>query len=377
MRREQYRVWDGGSDPVSRGLCVLVSPAGARSYRSTFYFPGSSAALSRHLGRVGEMSLDEAREQNRQDRANARKGIDPRTRTNTGEDFEATVKDYVKREQVGAKNNASAPNVERMILKECAEWKRRDPSSIRPQEVQSLLESTRDRAPYVANLLYARLATFFSWCARPAVGKVAASPMVGIGKPWNGEKRRTRDWFKGDRGDEMIKCIWAGAAKLEPVEGQHLKIGLILGKRKSALAEMLWEEIDKDWFWNAPEGSHNKRLHGVPLPSLAQRVLGKRKAKGLVFPDLRVNRAYDDRLKEAVGADDFFFHGLRHVAETKLGELKVLPHIRDCLFDHIPKRGSGVVYDHHEYEEEMLAALEQWSAHIERLVQPKGAALLR
>jgi hypothetical protein len=75
--------------------------------------------------------------------------------------------------------------------------------------------------------------------------------------------------------------------------------------------------------------------------------------------------------------DGFFFHGVRHLAETKLAELKIPPHIRDCLFDHIPKRGSGQGYDHHEYRDEMLAALELWAAHIERLVQPKGVALLR
>jgi Arm DNA-binding domain len=288
MRRKQYRVWDGGkgrgTDPVARGLCILVSPAGAKSYRSTYYFPGSPKAHSRHLGRVGEMSLGEARKQCREDRANASKGIDPKTNGGGGDEFEATVKDYVKREQVGAKGNVSAHKAERLLLKECAEWKRRPVGSIRPQEIQALLESTRDRAPYVANLLHSRLLTFFTWCARPAIGKVTTSPMVGIGKPWGGEQRRKRDWFRGDRADEVIKTMWDAAAKLSQVEGAYLKLAVITGKRKSALAEMQWEQIDKDWFWNAPEGTHNKRLHGVPLPALAQRVLGKRKDRGPVFP---------------------------------------------------------------------------------------------
>jgi integrase len=386
MRRKQYRVWDGGrgrgSDPVARGLCVLVSPAGAKSYRSTYYFPGSPKAHSRHLGRVGETALDKARQQCRADRTMASQGIDPRV--GQGSDaFEATVRDYIQREQIGARKNVKASEVERLLLRECAEWARRPVGSIRPPEIQALLERTRDRAPYVANALYARLVTFFKWCAKPAIGKLAISPMVGIDKPFHGQERRQRDWFKGSQADQAIRSIWAAAAKLDPVAQRYLKLALITGKRRTALACMRWEEIDDQWFWNAPGGTRNKRLHGAPLPVLAQHVLGKRKDKGYVFPGedagrIKVKRTkFEITLKQVVGIDGFFLHGVRHLAETKLAELKVDPHIRDLLFDHVPNRGSGKGYDHHQYRDEMLAALELWAAHIERLVQPQGAALLR
>jgi integrase len=384
MRRKQYRVWDGGkgrgADPVARGLYVLVSPAGAKSYRSTFYFPGSPKAHTRHLGRVGELSLEEARRQCREDRGKARRGVDPRTSAGGGGGFGAAVQDYVKREQVGVKGNVSASGVERMLLRECSEWLMRPVASITGREIQALLETTRERAPYVANLLHARLQTFFTWCARPGIGVVPTSPMTGIGKPFGGEKRRQRDWFRGDKADAVVKKLWS--AKLDPVELAYLKILIITGKRKSALANMQWTEIDVnqkgDWFWNAPEGARNKRLHGVPLPTLAQRIIGKRKNAGPVFPGLQAkSRDFDRRIKQAAGTEDFFLHGVRHLAETKLAELKVPPHIRDVLFDHMPKRGSGAGYDHHEYRDEMLAALELWAGHIERLVQPEGVALLR
>src|SRR5215212_1076598 len=70
-RPQQYMVWDSGTE-AARGRSILVSPAGAKSYRSTYYFPGSSKPHSRHLGRVGEMELDEARRLCRLDRGNAR-----------------------------------------------------------------------------------------------------------------------------------------------------------------------------------------------------------------------------------------------------------------------------------------------------------------
>ena len=50
---------------------------------------------------------------------------------------------------------------------------------------------------------------------------------------------------------------------------------------------MRWEEIDRDWFWDAPESDvENKRLHGVPLPKLARDVLGPRQTQGKVFGEI-------------------------------------------------------------------------------------------
>src|SRR6516225_4281617 len=59
---KQYLVWDSGTDG-QRGLCVLVSPKGAKSFRCCFYFDGSWKPHFMHLGRVDEgMTLEEARE---------------------------------------------------------------------------------------------------------------------------------------------------------------------------------------------------------------------------------------------------------------------------------------------------------------------------
>jgi hypothetical protein len=80
-----------------------------------------------------------------------------------------------------------------------------------------------------------------------------------------------------------------------------------------------------------------------------------------------------------IGVDDFLWHGVRYLVETKLGEdLDVPPHIRDMLFDHKPKRGAGTGYDKGKYRAQCLAALELWCAELERLVSPaEGVAVLR
>jgi hypothetical protein len=208
--------------------------------------------------------------------------------------------------------------------------------------------------------------------------------MLGIDKPNQNEKRREREWFKGKAGDAAIKTLWSAADKLGGVEGQYLKVLLLTGKRKTALAKMPWSQIDQNWFWDVPEPARktNKRLHSVPLSSLVQRIIHPRQARGYVFarPDgkpIDVEKKLTRRIKDAGVMDDFFLHGCRHLAETKMAELQVPPHIRDRLCDHVEDRGSGSKYDHHAYEKEMREALEKWSDHVEQLVQPSGAALLR
>ena len=82
-------------------------------------------------------------------------------------------------------------------------------------------------------------------------------------------------------------------------------------------------------------------------------------------------------VRRASGIDDFIWHGVRHLAETKTAELKdddgktvILPYVRDMLFDHASARGTGGVYDHHAYVPEMRDALEAWAAYVKKLVGP-------
>lgn len=415
-KKKQYMVWDGGNGPgardVVRGLAVLVSPAGAKSYRSYYYFPGSHKPHSRTLDRVGVMTLDDARGLCKHDQRLAKQGIDPKaTDPSKSDTYAAAVEEYISREQIGRQGNTltTANEARRVLLKlslptrkhkkqeQHHEWHGLPVATILPTQIQKELELLRDGRvdvkrpennlkprPYLANSLHHRLCGFFAWCARPTIGKIKSSPMAGIEKPWNGAKRRDREWFKGKSADNAIQALWRAADEIGAVEGAYLKLLLLTGKRKSALANMLWQEMDDDWFWNAPRPiAKNKRLHGIPLPVLAQRILHPRKERGFIFPGddeghIYVNGSWlQTKIIRASGIKDFFCHGVRHLAETKLAELKIAPHIRDLLFDHVPARGSGAGYDHHHYKDEMRAALEEWSTYIERLVQPEGAALLR
>jgi hypothetical protein len=320
-----------------------------------------------------------------------RKGEDPKADdAHRSGSFQSSVEAYVKQQQIGRKGNKSALATQGVILFNCRDWLTRPVATIRYQEIDRLLSMIRDGdgedlkpRPPTANRLYAHLKDFFAWCVRQRT--IKESPMTGMELPKDNIEPRNRDWFKKTKADDAIKSLWTAADTIGGQQGQFIKLMLLTGKRISALKEVMrWEQIDHDWFWDAPLSTvKNKRLHGIPLPMLAQRLLSPRQSEGKVFT-LGQTQRLQARIKKETGINDFIWHGIRHLVETKCAELKdpqgnpvILPHIRDLLFDHAWKRGSGKGYDHHGYVDEMRDAMEAWASHVERLVQPEGVALLR
>jgi integrase len=384
-RRGQYMVWDTGT-LAQRGLGVLVSPSGTKSYRVVFYYPAiPGEPHSMHLGRVGDIKLAKARELAREARSKANEGFDPKANDlNRSDDFKSAVEDYVKHWQIGKRGNATAHECRRILLKACADWHQRPVDAIRVKEIDGLICAIRDGdettkpKPYLSNKVYGYLRAFFGWCVKPQVGKLKTSPMIGLDKPFDGEKPRERVF-----NDDEIKALWLAANKIGGVEGRFLKALLLTGKRKGALARMKWEHINANWFWQPPksESTKNKKLLPAPLSTQTQLVLGPRQPAGYVFPGPVDGTHYNDdpgmlsrKVRRESGVADFFPHALRHTCETKLADLRAAPHVRDLLFDHQPQRGSGAGYDHHEYGDEMREAIERWSDYVAALVQPKLVA---
>ncbi len=126
-KSKQYLVWDAwvgrkrGPDPA-RGLAILVSPSGAKSYRVVFYYPGSSKPHYLHLGSVGGMSLKDARARAKEVREDARKDEDPKANTPTQSDsFKAAVDSYIKHEQIGRLGNRSADETKVVMMINCSD----------------------------------------------------------------------------------------------------------------------------------------------------------------------------------------------------------------------------------------------------------------
>lgn len=378
-KRKQYRVWDWKQGSAA-GLHILVGKT-TKTYYSLYHFPGSPQRYSRRLGTVGVLKLEDARTMCRADQQAALQGIDPkREEPGRSDTVEAVINDYIDREQIARQRLLRAEDVRRVLLKHCAPFKDRPIATIRKDEIDALLERVRDGdpkkdvrgTPYMANRLYAHLGAMFKWCLEK--NKLSISPMHGMKEPFTGAKARDRVFT-----DDELRKLWR--CKLEPRQLDFLKLIILTGKRIGALADMKWKDIDATGFWTPPLGTRNKRNHPVPLSDLAQRVIGKRKPDGYVFPDVCKTSAAQGRFRKAVkdvtGIEDFYPHAVRHTVETRLAQLRVPPHLRDLLLDHVSKRGSGQDYDHHDYAVEMREAVNLWADTIEGIVMPKGVKALR
>lgn len=374
-RRRAYRVWDVGPD-AARGLHILVQPTGTRSYRVRYRFKGSPTEHNLLIGRVGVVSLEEARAKAFEVHRAAARGDDPAAGDPVRSDtFKVCVETWTQNEQQGRKECASAEATKVYLLTACERWHNRPIGTLRYAEIDDLLSAKRRQAPYSAVRIHAHLKTMFKWCVRTQ--RIAVSPMAEMPKPWLGAKARSRPWFEGEKADAVIASLWHAADELGGAAGRFIKLLLITGKRRRAIETIRWDHIDKHWYWRPTIGTKTKRCHPIPLPKLAQRVLSPRGDEGRVLGPLDIP-GLSNQVRKMIELPDFIWHGVRHMVETKLGELRVQPHIRDMLLDHAPVRGSGKDYDHGTYRAEQLEALEIWCAHIERLVAPaQGVAVLR
>lgn len=402
-------------DTELRGFGIRITARGAKSFVLNYRFDDPEDGRRRAseyrytIGHFGphDWSVTAARAEAKAWRRKIDKGVEhPMAQraerratvraTREAETFREAVEDYIKRYQIGQRGNASAGEVERTIMKECADWLEHPVATVKTEDIQKLLEEMRDGSggnpkprPYLANRTFAYLRTFYGWASQRGINKVADNPMTGMQRPWDGEESRERIF-----NDAELKALWAAADQIGNPGGAFLKVLLITGKRKGKLAAMRWDEIDADWTWTpAQDGrrrANNKRAHAIPLPALAQRILkplqpadDTEDPSPYVFRGRRRGTHLDPgtplqaAIKEASGVTDFFFHACRHTVETRMAAMKVPPHLRDLVLDHAMARGAGAGYDHHVYAGELLDALERWSAEISRLVFPEGVAVLR
>ena len=306
--------------------------------------------------------------------------------------YERAVNAYINLYQKREKGNVSADEVKRVLLREGAAWKTRPVADITPREVRRLLETIRDGKTsddgeeierprrYLANRCSAYLRTFFAWCAEPGNEYVTRSPCEGLRRPWSGEKERERVLT-----DDELAAVWQGAGELDQHRAGFMRVLILLGKRKRALAAMRHEDIGEDGVWAPPKGSQNKRTHATPLPAKALQIIAdlpRLEKNPHVFTGRRTGDHLDPgsvfqrAVQEKSGVGDFYFHAVRHTVETRLAEIGVLPHLRDMLLDHAPTRGAGKGYDHHTYRSEMRSALTAWARYIELIIDDKTRPLV-
>jgi integrase len=392
---------------VPDGLGVRVTAAGDRSFvmnyrnsahkerRYTFAsYPDWSVLAALKEARELRKRIDRGEDPMAEREAaaeTARHAALPRVSSPT---YETVVKDFI--ELYAKPRQRTWDQTERILLgtnKAPHPWLQRPIHEITKQDARTLLNGYLAQGyDYKASVSRAWLRKLFKWAAQNDYLETSIMEAVAI----EIDKRKRDRFFT----DEEIKATWAATNQLDPAEASYVKLLMLLAPRKTSLACITRQDLNADCtLWTVPfeltkswKKSAEERTYLVPLSPLCQRLF-----KGLIteemqpsdrlFPDLPVHRtrggqrgfddrSLKDRLKVLGAPSDFHAHAWRLTVASHLKNKGYSKWERGLVLNHAE---GGVTADYsHGYPLELkLKLLTTWAEHIERLVQPPGAALLR
>jgi integrase len=264
-------------------------------------------------------------------------------------------------------------------------WATKPVGEIMTDDIHALISEVRTRGvpgwkrrnggDSVAWIAHARISKFFSWLQTDR-RVISVNPCVAVRRP---DASTPRERILTDL---EVRWFWKATDDLGEPFAALLKLLLLTGQRRGELAGMRWTELDGD-VWTIPANRvKNKKVHVVPLPKAAVDLIASIRPIGatLVFTTTgespvsgwsRVKARLDVRMAELAKATvpPFTIHDLRRTVATGLQRLGVKLEVTEALLNHISGARAGIVgvYQRHQYAEEKRAALEAWSAHVDRI----------
>jgi integrase len=191
--------------------------------------------------------------------------------------------------------------------------------------------------------------------------------------------------------DAELVEVWIAAGQLSDVFRRYTRSLVLLGQRRTEVADMAWAEVDDAKAqWLIPGARMKARLpHLVALPAAALALIGSPPdGANYVFStgqrgDAPINSfnkmklQLDKHILEARRKADpkaepmaeWRLHDLRRTFRSGLSRLKIPPHVAERVIAHVPP-GIQRTYDVYEYADEKRDALERWCAYVNSLVNP-------
>jgi integrase len=246
--RKRYAITDCGPGWVS-GLKVRVTDKGAKSFILWRRYNGAKNPAARLLGKVGTITLDQAREKAREWIKMIRRGEDPRAVERRARDanqesnaitFEKVFEEYLAKH---VKSQRRAKDVEREMRKDLlSRWKDKPLHEIARRDVIRMVDAVKERGPAQAHNVLGHAKTFFNWVIERNIYGIEFSPADKI-KPGRliGKKVSRQRVLS----DPEIKEFWRAAGRLGYPFGTLFQMLLLTGQRRSEIAEASWREFNK------------------------------------------------------------------------------------------------------------------------------------
>jgi integrase len=347
-------------DALLPGLAVRVTATGSKSFVLVGRFPGSSNPTARALGKVGAITLSDARDKARAWHKLLAAGVDPADARSDTETVRVVCEDYQAREGAALRSASWRRGaLERLVYPTLG---RRPVMELRRADMVRLHDKLRaENGPVIANRIVELLRRIFNWYS--IRNEDFKSPIV---------RGMTTAEASRDRvlTDAELRAIWK--SEVDPALSAYVRFLLLTAARRTEASEMKWSEM-ADGVWTLP-AARNKTGHELvrPLSAAAVALLaGLPRLGEWVFSrtgtaTLGMSKSKAS-LDAASGISGWRLHDLRRTARSLMSRAGVPnDHAERCLGDVIG--GVRGVYDRHEYLEEKRQAFEKLAALIGEIV---------
>jgi integrase len=177
-------------------------------------------------------------------------------------------------------------------------------------------------------------------------------------------------------GDGEIRAVWNVPGRY----GDFVRLALLTAQRREKLITLRWDDI-KEGVWTIRAEPREKGNPGkLRLPPLALSII-QTQPRFVSNPHVFAGRhggylaalgsgTYKAAFDKLCGVTGWRIHDLRRTARSLMSRAGVQTEIAERLLGHT--QGELIeIYDRHDYQTEMAAALEKLAALIETLVNPK------
>jgi integrase len=389
------------------GLAIRVTENGIRSFNFVYSYgvrttKGGRVAPHRFritLGRLGELTLEEAREAARELRKRVRAGGHPAVEDKINRAVVATTRPKLFSELVDVFDKRSlAPSrtgqsVRLTIAKHLMPaWKDLPVAAITRQHVIEMVESLVDDKPGMARRVFEISRRMFNWAVQRG-GYIEHSPCALLSAKNLIGRQVVRDRVLSDR---EIRALVRAVQHLGYPYYELVMLLLRTGLRRNEVAHGRWEELDlANKRWEISGGRMKSgRPHALPLTKRMVEILESlpRKEGAVLFFATSSGRplasfsqlktTIDKRMEIELKRDTaefkaFRLHDIRRTFRTRLSSLPVPGGdvTRELLLAH-SKKGLHAVYDLHSYWSERLAAYQLWEQRLDSILEGRSADVI-
>lgn len=340
-------------DDTLSGFGVRVSQGGSKM----FVLIHGTDRRRTSLGRVGIITLAQAREQGRRLLAEKTLGI---VQLPTASFAEA--KDLFLASCETRLRDRTISDYRRLLTRHFSKFAKRPLASLQSHEISGAIDGLK-ATPVEQNHAFAAARTLFRFCVRR--GLIPRSPLEGMNLP---SRIHTRDRMLD--GPELL-AVWKAAVAIGYPFGMIVQLLLLSGQRKSEIALLEWSWISGDTITTPVAVAKNHRAHTFPIGSLIKGVLARVPRTGDRLFTVYNWDAKTDDLRERAGIAHFVLHDLRRSFASHMASLEVPPHVVERLLNHISGTVSGVsaIYNRYSYLKEMQEAVAAYESHLLRLFE--------